>query len=125
MAHILLTEVSDLAITGLITGELAPDVTAGIPALGRASDVQNLLIAAQELGAVLPVVQLDKRINPQKVVDIVFSGRSIDTSTLFFTPEEQQANAEAEQAKQAAQQNLLQADTLASQADQLATLTGA
>ena len=49
-------------------------------------------------GAVLPVVQLDKRINPQKVVDIVFSGRSIDTSTLFFTPEEQQANAEAEQA---------------------------
>ena len=125
MAHILLTEVSDLALTGLITGELAPDVTAGIPALGRASDVQNLLIAAQELGAVLPVVQLDKRINPQKVVDIVFSGRSIDTSTLFFTPEEQQANAEAEQAQQAAQQNLLQADTLASQSDQLATLTGA
>jgi hypothetical protein len=124
MAHILLTEVSDLALTGLITGELAPDVTAGIPALGRASDVQNLLIAAQELGAVLPVVQLDKRINPQKVVDIVFSGRSVDTSTLFFTPEEQQANAEAEQAQQAAQQNLLQADTLASQSDQLAKLTG-
>lgn len=126
MAHILLTEVSDLALTGLITGELAPDVTAGIPALGRSSDVQNLLLAAQELGAVIPVVQLDKRINPQRVVDMVLSGRSIDTSTLFYTPEQQQANAEAEQAQQAAQQNLLQAGTLAGQSDQIAqTLTGA
>jgi len=126
MAHILMTEVSDMALVGLINGELQPDVTAGIPALGRSSDVQNLLLASQEAGAVLPVAQLDKRINPEKVMDMIFAGRSIDTSALFYTPEQQQANAEAAQAEAAAQQNLLQAGTLAQQGDQITqTLTGA
>ena len=120
MAHLLLVEVSDIALPGIISGDLEPDITAGIPALGRSSDVQNLLMATQELGAVLPVVQLDNRINPKKVVDIILAGRSIDQTTLFYTPEEQQANAEAAMAEQAAQQNLALAGTLAEQGDQLA-----
>lgn len=124
LAHILMVEVSDMAMPGLISGELSPDVTAGIPALGRSSDVQNLLMAAQELGAVLPVTQLDKRINPQKVVDMVLAGRSIDTETLFFTPEEQQANRQAETAAASANANLVQADTLAQQGESIAALTG-
>lgn len=120
LAHILMTEVSDAALPGIITGELRPDVTAGIPALGRSSDVQNLLMAAQELGAIAPIVQLDKRLNPQRVVDVVFAGRSIDTSTLFYTPEEQAQNAQAEQAAQQAQQNLLTAGILADNQEQIA-----
>lgn len=125
MAHILMVEVSDMALPGLITGELTPDVTAGIPALGRSSDVQNLLLASQELSAVLPVTQLDKRINPQKVVDVILSGRSIDTEALFFTPEEQQANAEADAAMQNAQQSLVQAGTLSDNAAQITETLGA
>jgi hypothetical protein len=126
MAHILMTEVSDMALPGLISGELQPDVVAGIPALGRSSDVQNLLMAAQELSAVIPVTQVDKRINPQKVVDMILTGRSIDTEALFFTQEEQKANQEAETAQANAAQNLLQAGTLADQAGQLtSTLEGA
>jgi hypothetical protein len=125
MAHILMTEVSDTVLPGLISGELQPDVVAGIPALGRSSDVQNFLMAAQELGAVIPVTQLDKRINPQKVVDLILAGHSIDTEALFFTPEEQRANADAEQAQEAAAQNLLQASTMADQAGQISqTLEG-
>lgn len=125
MAHILLVEVSDMTLAGLITGELQPDVTAGIPALGRSSDVQNLLLVGQELGVIAPIMQLDKRINPQKVVDVVFAGRSIDTSTLFYTPEEQQANAQAEQAAQQAQASMMQAGTLADNSAQIAqTLAG-
>lgn len=125
MAHILMVEVSDMTMPGLITGELSPDVTAGIPALGRSSDVQNLLLAAQELSAVLPVTQLDKRINPQKVVDVILSGRSIDTEALFFSKEEQRANQEAENAQMQAQQSLIQADTLSQNADQLTNTLGA
>lgn len=124
-AHILLTEVSDLAATGLITGDLLPDVTAGIPALGRSSDVQNLMMAAQEINAVIPVVQMDKRINPQRVVDMILAGRSIDNTTIFFTPEQQQQNADAEAAAQAAQTAAQQVDALANSGDQLNTaLTG-
>ena len=124
MAHILMVEVSDMAMPGLITGELTPDVTAGIPALGRSSDVQNLLLAGQELGAIIPVMQLDKRVNPQKVVDLVLAGRSIDTETLFFTPEEQKANQEAENATAQAQASMLEAGTLSDNADTITQTLG-
>lgn len=112
LAHILMTEVSDVALAGLITGELRPDVTAGIPALGRSADVSNLLAAAQELTAVFPVAQLDKRINPSKLVDIILAGRSVDPSSIFFTPDEQRANEEAAQAAQNAAQAAMQAQLL-------------
>ncbi|HVH93238.1 MAG TPA: portal protein [Candidatus Acidoferrum sp.] len=126
MAHILMTEVSEEALTGLISGDLRPDVTAGIPALGRSSDVQNLLLAAQELGAVAPMAQLDKRIDPTRIMDMVLAGRSVDPTMLFYTPEQQKANAEADAAQQAAQMNLIKAGTLSDQGDQLAqTLSGA
>lgn len=126
LAHILMTEASDMALPGLITGELTPDVTAGIPALGRSSDVQNLLLAGQELASIIPITQLDKRINPQKVVDMVFSGRSIDTAALYFTEDEQLANQEAETAMANATDSMLTAGTLADQGDSITqTLTGA
>lgn len=119
LGHVLITEVDDLALAGLISGDLRLEITAGIPALGRANDVQNLLGAAQELAAIMPVVQLDKRIDPKRVVDIILAGRSIDPSTIFFTPEEQQANSAAAQAEANAQQSLIAAGTLADQGEQL------
>lgn len=125
LAHILLTEVSALALPGLVSGELKPDVTAGIPALGRSGDVQNLLLASQELAAVAPIAQLDPRIDPQRIVDIIFAGRSIDTKTVFFTPEQQKSNADAKKATEAAQASLLQAGSLSDQQDAITqTLQG-
>lgn len=126
LAHVLMTEVSDEAMIGLQLGELMPDVTAGIPALGRSSDVQNLLMASQELAAVAPIIQLDKRIDPKRVTDLVLSGRSIDPKTIFFTPDEQRLNDEAQVAAESAQQNLLAASTLADSGQNIAqTLSGA
>lgn len=126
MAHILMTEVDDTALAGIITGEVLPDVTAGIPALGRSSDVENLLMAGQEIAGIMPIASLDKRIDPAKVVDMILAGRSIDPDTLFFTPEQQRANQQASDAQQAAQAGLIQADTLAASSDQInQTLTGA
>lgn len=122
MAHVLMSEVSQDAMTGLVMGELRPDVTAGIDALGRSADVQNLIQAAQEIAGIVPVAQLDKRINPQRMVDVILAGRSIDPTTVFFTPEQQKANQEAENAAQAAQASLIKAQTLGDQGQQLAGL---
>lgn len=113
LAYILMLEVSEDALPGIISGELLPDVTAGIPALGRSGDVQNLLLAAQEIAGIAPIVQLDKRLNPAKIVDVILSGRSVDPSSIMYTPEEQKANDEAAAAAQQAQMQLQQADVLA------------
>lgn len=122
LAYLLMIEVSADAMIGLITGELVPDVTAGIPALGRAADVQNLLLAAQEIAAVLPIVQLDPRIDPARVTDVILAGRSIDTKTLFFTPEQQKANTEARNAERAAAVALQQAQGASQAGEQLAQI---
>lgn len=126
LAHILMTETSDTALAGLISGDLRPDVTAGIPALGRSSDVQNILLASQEATAGLALAQIDKRIDSTRIVDVVLAGRSIDPKTIMYTPEQQKANSEAAAAEQSAQANLAQGATLADQQDALSqTLTGA
>ena len=124
LAYLLISEVSESATTGIVLGEIMPDITAGIDALGRSADVQNLIQASQEIGAILPVLQLDKRIDPQRVVDAVLAGRSIKKSELFYSPEELRANQESENAAMSAQSELLKAQTLSQQGDQLQQLTG-
>lgn len=113
LAYLLMKEVSEDALPGILSGELLPDVTAGIPALGRSGDVQNLLLAAQEIAGIAPVLQVDQRINPARVVDVILAGRSVDPDSIMFTPEEQKANAEAQAAAQQAQMQLQQAEVMA------------
>ena len=114
LAHILLVETHGSMLPGLIDGSIKLDITAGIPALGRTGDVQNLLMASQEVAAVAPITQMDKRISLPKVVDMIMSGRSVDTSTIYYSEEEQAANMQAEmQAQQGMQQ--LQASAQAAQ----------
>lgn len=125
LAHILLCETDDFALPGIISGELKPDVTAGISALGRSSDVQNLLQASQELAAMLPVVQLDDRIDPKRVANIVFAGRSIDTSTLFYSEKEYTLMKEAQAAEQAAAASAMQAEALQGAGDAITQTLGA
>ena len=122
MAHVLMAEVSPFAETGIIMGELMPDVTAGIDALGRSAETQNLIQASQEIAGIVPVAQLDKRINPQRLVDVILAGRSIDPTTVFYTPDEQRANQEAEAAAKEAKASLLKAQTLGDQSQQLQQL---
>lgn len=113
LAYLLMLEVSADALPGIISGELLPDVTVGIPALGRSGDIQNLLLASQEIMGIVPILQIDPRISPAKIVDIIFGGRNVDIDSIMFTPEEQKANAEALAAAQQAQMQLQQADVLA------------
>lgn len=124
MAHILMTEVDSMVLAGLVAKEIEADVTAGIPALGRSADVQNLMLAAQELAGIFPIKDLDKRIDPQRLVDMILSGRSVDPKLLFYTEDQQRQNAQAEAAAQNAGQSLLQAGTLADQGNQITQALG-
>lgn len=124
LAHILMVEVSDVALTGLISGELRPDVTAGVPALGRAAEIQNFLLGTQEVAAVLQVTQLDDRFNQRRVVDMIYAARSFDTSKVFNTPQEQQAVDQAKQSALAAQASLSQGQALAENSDQITNIVG-
>lgn len=123
MAHILMLEVNPGILQGIVTKDVRLDVMAGIPALGRSVDVQNLLSAAQEIQAIAPVLmQLDKRIDPDKLHDLIYSGRSVDTSMLFKSQEQMEAQAEAEAQIAQGQQQVDQAAGIAQQQDNLQKL---
>jgi Bacteriophage head to tail connecting protein len=119
LAYLLMTEVYDMALPGIVAGDLTPDVTAGIPALGRASDVESMLMASQDMASLVPVAQLDKRIDPQKLVDMALAGRSVDPSTIFFSESEQKANNDAAEAERNASAQLLASQSLADQSQQI------
>lgn len=119
LAHVTLLEVSDAALAGIVSGEVKVDVTAGIPSLGRSADVQNIIQAAQEIAAVAPIAQIDTRIDVKRVADVIFAGRSVDSSTLFFSEQEQAQIAAAEKQAMQGQQQLLQAASVADQSKQI------
>lgn len=121
-AHLLLVEVNENSLPGLVTGELVLNIAAGIPALGRSSDVQNLIAASQEIAAVVPIAQLDERISTQRIVDMVFAGRSVDPKSVFKSPEELEQSQKANAQAQLGQSQLLEAASLSDQAEQLASL---
>ncbi len=117
MAHLLLMENTPEMAEGFITEEIKVDIEAGIPALGRASDVQNLMMAVQEIQAIVPVVmQADRRIDPRKVVDMILAGRSVDPSQIFKSKEqlkqEDEAQRQTQQGMQAMQAAASAADSM-------------
>jgi hypothetical protein len=124
LAHTLSIEAAPQSLAGMIDGSLKLDVIAGIPALGRTSDVQNLMMAAQEVATVVPIAQMDSRISPTKIVDMVMAGRSVDTEAIFYSKEEQAQIAAATQQQQQGQQQMLQAESLGDAAQQLNTMQG-
>lgn len=123
MAPVLLLEINPGALQGIITADVKLNVMAGIPALGRSVDVQNVLAAAQELAAIAPVFQqLDSRVDMAKLADLVYAGRSVDTSLLFKSPEQMAEEAEANAAQNQAQQQMAGAEAAASQQQALQNL---
>lgn len=120
LANILLTEVEPGVLEGLLTGHAKVNIIAGIPALSRGIGVQNLASAAADAGAIYPVLtQIDKRVDPNRLMDMIYAGQSVDTSQFHRTPEAQ-AEFDAAQAEKAqAEQQIVDTNV---QADQLAAL---
>jgi hypothetical protein len=123
LAHILLTEANESTLAGIISGDVKLEIIAGIPALGRSTDVQNLLMASQEILAAAPLAQLDKRIDIMKLVDVIFAGRSVDPATVMYDEQQQQSINDADRQAAAGQQQLLSAANAADQIDSIENLT--
>lgn len=124
-AHVLLTEVNEQALEGLLTGQFKLDIEAGIPALGRQAEVQNLAAAAQDAGGIIPALsQLDPRIDKGRVMDVILRGQSVDSSTIFFTKDELASQQAAVKQEQMGQQQVAQATQLADQQQALQGIQG-
>ena len=107
MAHLLLVETQPETLQGIITEDLNPDIIAGLPALSRGIDVQNLLQAAQDGAAIVPpLLQLDSRVDPKKLMDMIYAGQSVDT-TRFHRSKAEQEQVDAAKAQAADAQNTL------------------
>lgn len=120
MAHVLVYESKPTTLSGIISKDLKLGIQAGIPALGRAADVQNLLSATQEGAAIIPpLAQLDRRIDPAKVFDMIMAGQSVDTSILFKDAKQLAAEDEANKQMAEGQQQVLAAQDAAVQGQQL------
>lgn len=125
LAHVLLHEARPEMLEGIITGDMKLGITAGIPALGRAADVQNLLSATQEASAIIPPLsQLDRRVDPAKVFDMIMSGQSVDTSVFFKDEDQLRAEAEADAQQAEGEAQMLAAQDAAALAAQTAALQG-
>ena len=125
MAHVLLLEVDPGSLEGIVTKDLKLDIIAGIPALGRQADVQNLAAASQEAAAIVPVLkQLSPKVSVDKILAIIFAAHSIDPASVYMD-EDQIAEMEAAQKQQAeGQAQIAQSTTIADQAQQLTALQG-
>ena len=85
LAVLKLRQVAPNLMPGISTGLLVPDITAGVNALGRSEEVQSLLLATQEINAIAQVLfQVDKRINPEAVLDMIYASRSVQSEKLKY-----------------------------------------
>jgi hypothetical protein len=110
LAAVLLTEENAGALEGLITGDLRVNIKAGIPALGRSSEVQNLALATQEVaGIVAPLLQIDPRFSREKLVDLIMAGRSVDTASLHLSKAEKAALSQGSAQQAQGQQQIQEA----------------
>jgi hypothetical protein len=124
LAYVCLSEVSVDLLSGLISKAHKPTIQTGIPALARSMAVQNLINAGQVIVGLIPgLKQVDRRFSVPRMVDMVLAAYSVDSSELFQTPEEMQA--EAKQLEQQAQQTQAAQQQLVSQAGQVSSTIGA
>lgn len=124
MAHVLLTEVDPGMMEGIITKEIKLGIQAGIAALGRQAEVQNLAAAAQDAAAIIPVLaQLSNRVDKERVLDLIMAGQSVDTSTIYKDEEQMAEEQKAAKQEAAGQAMIQQSTTMADQAAQLQTIT--
>lgn len=119
LAKLLLQEVASELTEGILSKHIQPVIITGLASIGAAGDLQKLLLSAQQMTALAPMIQLDKRINPQLVTDFVYAANGFDVSRIFFTEDEQRANDEAAAAQEAANQSLMQAQNLAENSESI------
>lgn len=125
MAHVLLLEVNPGQLEGIVTKDIRLDIIAGIPALGRQADVQNLAAASQECAAIVPVLkQLNPKVDVDKLMATIFAAHSIDPDSVYMDQDQIEAMEDAQRQEAAGQAQIAQSTTTADQAAQLTALQG-
>lgn len=126
LAHITLTEVNSDMLEGIVTNTVELNIIAGIPALGRATDVQNLILAAQDAIGIIPgLMGVDKRIDGSKILDMIMAGSSVDTSLIYKSDEQLASEAKAAELQQQGQNQMLDAAAANDATETLQTIQGA
>jgi len=103
LAYLSMTEVADgksdgNLLFGIVARDFKPKITTGIPAMTRSQDTENLLIAAQEAGAIIPALQqISSRFDTEKVVEKIFQGNSVNLEEISKSPEQLAEEARAKQ----------------------------
>lgn len=101
-AHILMHEENPSVLGGILDDSIKLDIIAGVPALGRSIDLQNLLTAAQDASVIIPALaQLSKKVDPEKLFTMVMAFSNVPTDD--FLKSQSQLDAEAEAEKQIAE----------------------
>ncbi len=120
MAHVLIYEERATLLAGLLDGTVKLDIIAGVPALGRSIDLQNLLDAAQDISAIVPAfTALSKRVNAQALFETVLRLNSIDTEEFFLSDAEFKAQQDAERVEAEGKDQLMNAAVGAETANSL------
>jgi hypothetical protein len=108
-AHILMTEVEPDNLGVLVTGDLQLEIIAGIPALGRSIDVQNLVEAATNALAIVPgLMQISRKIDPDRIIDMILTSAGVDTSLIYKSDQQLQEEADAQAQQNNGQQMMMQ-----------------
>src|SRR5699024_913301 len=96
LSHVLLQEVDRELLYAVTTstGGRTVDVNTGISALGRATNVQNIMRALEEGHAAVQMArEIDDRVDTYALMDQIYQGRSVNPESIFKT--EQQMREEA------------------------------
>lgn len=121
LSYVLLYEANPVftdAMLDLSVGQLS--LTTGINALGGTTKANHILEALAEFGSTVEVAQFDRRIDPSKILDILFASKGLDFREISKSPEQLQEEADAEIQAQEAQTDLEEANSAISLGDALA-----
>ena len=102
LAHILVNEVNPQFISEVIAGGISLDVLTGVAALGRSSNITNLLAATNDIALVAQVLpQVSKRFDIERIVDMILVSRGVKLEDVMKTEEQLKQEEQDLQAAQA------------------------
>lgn len=116
LSHVLIQEEDPDFIQAMLesTGGTTIGINTGLSALGRATKVQNILRALEEGRAAIELSQIaDQRIDPYKIMDIIYQGRSVDPQEIHKSDAQLREEAEAEIQQQQAMAQMQNAEAQA------------
>jgi hypothetical protein len=92
-------EENPTTLAGILDDSIKLEIIAGVPALGRSIDLQNLLSAAQDASVIVPALaQLSKKVDPEKLFALVMAFSNVPTDDFVKSEEQLRAEADAEDA---------------------------